>query len=1416
MKKLLLAAIVSIGLMGLLATPVLADQPGANFWRFDFTKSLLFLNQQISSVLFGGTSTSTTATVEIQGSTPLGLPDLAGEDCLGTDADGLVGAGNCTGGGGGSSVGDVGDIQYSDGAGGFNGDSRANYDGTQFRIGTSSPIYDGNVNEPLLVVSDIDDYSAIAIQNLNPLGVSSFIAYANNDDGEIITGKYVELTMTGEDYDGGDLIGGNDGALAVNGGNLILATNSPGDYIDITTGGDLQENRRIRIQDDRTSFLANYDTDIAKDVASSTLWTGTNGWSVSDGLEKATNASTGVIYPSSSSTIAIGTTYKVTITPTSTATTTPNKITYTLGGVSGTSITNVAITDYITALTDADIIISGVGHATTTIIGVEILPLIDDTGDVFIDGNLTIGSELKVSSGASVLNISGGGIATFAQYPLLPQTYATEAWQPVPLGQVNDLFTSGARYVGSANAIATSTLAGFTYSNGASGVGAQLTAGSNGVFPTIDTVVPVLGYKYLIVGQTSAFQNGYYELTTLGDGGTPAVLTRITTYDESSQIVSGTFFGITGGAEYPTGNRGTQWYLTTTGTITVGTTNLVYDIFRFPTAIFGGDGIDVTGDVVSVLLSATPGLEFLSGALRVFTDETTIERSALGLRIKAGAIDLASNLISGILGVVNGGTGVSDVPEYGEVLVGDGTGIYELVATSSLGIIGGSGTENFTTSTFANTNRLVWTTLQASWSSVDSGDVLFGSATYYKRMDLTNAYRFQTIRAMGTAGPANTSIKLQYSYDRTNWFDASSGAADTCTLVGTESKPCPYGTLVEGARNDVYLRYVSVGGTGTAVSFRDLTTAFSVYATTDNPNATTTQAIPWSVGGTFLQWANIPLAKSGGNYINFSSATYNKRANLAKANKYRIQSAVATTTSAVNTPIAGTTVDVQYSLDNGTTWYNLQSGTVSPATGTGELDISVTGELNTLVTGDWVDINDSAKGDVQLRFVAYGGNGTNDIRFANLGIEIETQLQAEVTSGGGSNDWSFDTNFNQPVLTTSSSLPVWFQDSIYASSTLTVQGDNFATTTIGSLTSYFTLGGYDLAGDKYPILSGIQNGTRLGLLDSQWYVIENASANSDPVFGLISADATTQASLTLATSTGELTITSNGTTTINNAVGVNIPAGACYMVDGECITGGSGTNYWDNTDDFLVPNVDKPILSSHIFYSLKDELPGLFVGSGNGSISYFITQASSTDAAVFSGATGGYNFDTFIDLATAIIKKAGNIIFNYDSSDNLMIGSGANATGSSGVAIGKNTSSGGGGIAIGSGASTANFNGAAFGIGSTASSDAFAGGINSIASPYGVSLGGYSVVNGSYSGQINVSGATSTVSGTDMFSIVGRTDLKVGISTTTPGAKLTIAEGDVYIASSTRGVIQKSPDGACWRQTVSNLGVGSFTSISCP
>jgi hypothetical protein len=86
-----------------------------------------------------------------------------------------------------------------------------------------------------------------------------------------------------------------------------------------------------------------------------------------------------------------------------------------------------------------------------------------------------------------------------------------------------------------------------TYDNGTAGVGATLTATSNGPLSGIDGYAPSLNDRILVFRQLDATQNGIYVLTTVGDGSNPWVLTRATDFDTVADINADLPFCVFGG-----------------------------------------------------------------------------------------------------------------------------------------------------------------------------------------------------------------------------------------------------------------------------------------------------------------------------------------------------------------------------------------------------------------------------------------------------------------------------------------------------------------------------------------------------------------------------------------------------------------------------------------------------------------------------------------------------------------------------------------------------------------------------------------------------------------------------------------------------------------------------------------------------
>jgi hypothetical protein len=152
-----------------------------------------------------------------------------------------------------------------------------------------------------------------------------------------------------------------------------------------------------------------------------------------------------------------------------------------------------------------------------------------------------------------------------------------------------------------------------TYSNGSSGVGATLTATSNGAI-VLDGVSPIVNDRILVKDQTTASENGIYVVSTQGDGSTAFVLTRATPEDQPSELSGGAFVFVEEGSA----NANNGYVFTHTGAPTFGTTAL--DV-----AQFSGAG----------QITAGAALSKAGNTLDVEVDDSSIEVATDALRVKA-------------------------------------------------------------------------------------------------------------------------------------------------------------------------------------------------------------------------------------------------------------------------------------------------------------------------------------------------------------------------------------------------------------------------------------------------------------------------------------------------------------------------------------------------------------------------------------------------------------------------------------------------------------------------------------------------------------------------------------------------------------------------------------------------------------
>ena len=131
---------------------------------------------------------------------------------------------------------------------------------------------------------------------------------------------------------------------------------------------------------------------------------------------------------------------------------------------------------------------------------------------------------------------------------------------------------AGQKIKAPARAATTGALPTCTYANGASGVGATLTATVNGALPAQDTVTLIAGEALLVKNQASAQHNGLYVVTQVGTGGTPWILTRLTDSDTWTEIVAALVTVMEGSA----GTADTQFLCTSNAGGTMGTTAITW------------------------------------------------------------------------------------------------------------------------------------------------------------------------------------------------------------------------------------------------------------------------------------------------------------------------------------------------------------------------------------------------------------------------------------------------------------------------------------------------------------------------------------------------------------------------------------------------------------------------------------------------------------------------------------------------------------------------------------------------------------------------------------------------------------------------------------------------------------------------
>lgn len=262
---------------------------------------------------------------------------------------------------------------------------------------------------------------------------------------------------------------------------------------------------------------------------------------------------------------------------------------------------------------------------------------------------------------------------------------------------------------------------------------------------TLDGITLATGDRILLKHQSTASENGVY---TVNASGAP---TRATDYDSTAEVTTGAFTFV----EEGTVNQSTGWTLTTTGTITLGSTSLSYTQFSGAGLITPGDGLDKSGNTLSVDLKSNGGI--------------VIESTEM-------AIDLAASNMTGTLAIGDGGTGATTAA----------------AACSALGV----GTEDSPefTSPYASTSIELGHATDTTLTRASSGDVNIEGNIIYRAGGTDVAV---ADGGTGLSAAAKGSVLIANAADTISALDGG-GSADGFLLYTASSDTISWSTSVDG------------------------------------------------------------------------------------------------------------------------------------------------------------------------------------------------------------------------------------------------------------------------------------------------------------------------------------------------------------------------------------------------------------------------------------------------------------------------------------------------------------------------------------------------------------------------------------------------------------------------------------------
>jgi hypothetical protein len=464
----------------------------------------------------------------------------------------------------------------------------------------------------------------------------------------------------------------------------------------------------------------------------------------------------------------------------------------------------------------------------------------DASGNVDVPNNLTVGGTVDgvdiaardadlttTTNTANAALPKAGGTMTGN---LVLNADPTASLQAATKQYVDTIAAAGIHYHTPARVEAPANLPS-TYDNGTSGVGATLTNSGTQVAIVIDGIALSSSDRVLVYQQTDPAHNGVYTVTTVGSVSTNWVLTRATDADsygpsDPDALGQGDAFFISAG---DTG-AGETYVMTTVGTITFGTTGIVFTQISATAIYSAGTGLTLTGQEFSLNTPVASATALATGRTIGMTGDVVWT---------SAAFDGSGNV-----------TGTATIQPDSVALGTDTTGNYVATgAVSGTGLSGSSSSEGGTFTVTSNATAL--NTASTIVARDGSGNFAAGTVTAALSGNSTTATALATGRTIGMTGDV---VWTSAS------FDGSGNVTGTATI---QANSVALGTDTTGN----YVAAGAVSGTGLSGSSSSEGGTFTV--TSNATNANTASAIVARDGSGNFAAGTITAALTG----NASTAT---------------------------------------------------------------------------------------------------------------------------------------------------------------------------------------------------------------------------------------------------------------------------------------------------------------------------------------------------------------------------------------------------------------------------------------------------------------------------------------------------------------------------------------------------------------